>query len=698
LKEIIEGKNMIKVVTQENIQDISIRYIKGVGEKRAALLSSIGLDTVRSALLFFPRRYEDRTVIKKISECMTDETCTVLAKLISDIEIRRYSNIKCLMRASFKDDTGVMTVNWFNAPYIKKMLIRHSTYSLYGKIAAGKNGICLNNPAITQLREGEDLKMDILPVYPLTKSIRQFEIRKIISKSVEIYKNKLAETLPEGIIKKRELLDINSSYISIHRPQSIFDYETSRKRLVYEELFYLQLSLLSIKSESESALKERKYVNNDEIRRFISNIPFKLTDSQQKATYEILDDLDSDRIMNRLLQGDVGSGKTVIAVCSALKACLSSFQVAVMVPTSILAMQHYETFSSLLGDYGIRIGLLYSGIKGKAKKDIIEGIRSGDIGIIIGTHSLIREDVEFSNLGLVITDEQHRFGVNQRFSLISKAKEPDKLVMTATPIPRTLGLIIYGDTDISVINELPPGRKKVETYAVDESKRERIFEFIRKNITDGRQVYIICPLIEDSKLVDAQSVTEYTAKIRSYFPDIRISSLHGKMKVEEKEKILFEFTKGMTDILVSTTVIEIGINIPNANIILVENAERYGLAQLHQLRGRVGRGEHQSYCILVSDAKNELTRKRINILAGSNDGFYIAEMDLQLRGPGDFFGTMQHGLPEMRIANLYEDIGILKDVQDDIKAIKKGDLVISVKEKAILQSIINEMKEDIINA
>jgi ATP-dependent DNA helicase RecG len=689
---------MIKVITQGNIRDMSIRYIKGVGEKRAAMLSSIGLDTVCRALLFFPRRYEDRTVVKKINECMLDETCTILAKLVSDVEIKRFSNVKSLTRAVFKDDTGVMTVNWYNAPYIKNILTRYNTYALFGKTAQGRQGLCLNNPAVSGIREGEDFKPEILPVYPLTKSIRQFEIRKIISKSIEIYRDKLEETLPECIIKRRGLLDVNASYISIHQPSDINSYETARKRLVYEELFYLQLSLLSIKSETEAAKKERKYANNDKVIDFISKIPFTLTEAQRRATYEILADLDSEKIMNRLLQGDVGSGKTVVAVCSALKACLSSFQVAVMVPTSILAMQHYETFTGLLKGYDINVGLLYSGIKGKMKKEIVDRIRNGDINIVIGTHSLIQEDIEFCNLGLVITDEQHRFGVNQRFSLISKAKEPDKLVMTATPIPRTLGLIIYGDTDISVINELPPGRKKVETYAVDESKRERVYEFIRKNVADGRQIYIICPLIEDSKSVEAQSVSEYTEMIRSYFPDMRICPLHGKMKAEEKEKILYDFTKGAIDILVSTTVIEIGINIPNANIILIENAERYGLAQLHQLRGRVGRGEHQSYCILVSDAKNELTKKRINILAGSNDGFYISEMDLQLRGPGDFFGTMQHGLPEMKIANLYEDLEILRDVQEDIKSLKKGDIAITEKEKGIISGIIDEMKEDIINA
>jgi ATP-dependent DNA helicase RecG len=688
------GPVMIKILSSEKRLNMSIRYVKGVGEKRLTHLLSLGISTVEDALLFLPRRYEDRTVIKKISECKPEDNCTVIARLVSDIQTKTYKANRSLVRAVFRDETGRLPVVWFNAPYIKNKLKRDQEYSLYGRIGSSLEGISMSNPIMSDAGS----EPEIIPVYPLTKNIKQHEIRRIVQKGIEIYQGKLLETLPAEVLSKRGLVDINTSVIDIHHPKNMYELEKARKRLAYEELFYLQLSLLSIKTKNQSALKNRKYAANEMIYEFIGRLPFELTKAQKKVLKEIFDDLDSPKVMNRLLQGDVGSGKTIIALLCALKAFRAGMQTAVMVPTSILAIQHFETFTELLKGMDINIGLLYSAVKGNEKKELIEKTKQGKIDILIGTHSLIQDNIGFSNLGLVITDEQHRFGVDQRFRFISKGEEPDKLVLTATPIPRTLALIIYGDTDISILDELPPGRKKTETYAVDETKRKRLYGFVLKNIKEGRQVYIICPMIEDSEMVEAQSVVEYTKKIKDQFPGFRIASLHGKMKSDEKENTLFEFTRGNIDILISTTVIEIGINVPNANIILIENAERYGLAQLHQLRGRVGRGEHQSYCILMSDTKNELTRKRIEVLVSSTDGFYISEMDLKLRGPGDFFGTMQHGIPEMKAANLYEDMELMLNAQEDIKQLVSGDIAISSEEKSIMDEICSEMREDMINA
>lgn len=688
---------MIRIICAEKRLNTNIRNIAGIGDRRAVKLASIGLYTTEDALLFFPRRYEDRTSVKRIGECSTDESCTVIAKLVSDVEIRRYGASKSLTKAVFRDDTGSMTVVWFNSPYVKNMLKRYGEYALFGRITIYGRSIGMNNPSITEIKD-ETYSPGVLPIYPIIKSIRQYEIRKVIHKCVEMYTGKLIETLPLSIVEKRGLTDINSAICSIHCPEKPADFESARKRLAYEELFYLQMALLSIKSEKSASFKDRKYAGNSQVYGFIEALPFRLTGSQSNVLKEILDDLDSERVMNRLLQGDVGSGKTVIAAAASLKAALSGMQTAVMVPTSILAMQHFNTFRKMLAGYDIKIDLLFSGIRGNDKKEAAEKIKSGETDIIIGTHSLIRDEISFHDLGLVITDEQHRFGVNQRFRLVSKAVEPDKLVLTATPIPRTLGLIIYGDMDISVIDKLPPGRKKVETYAVDESKRKRIYDFIIKNVRNGRQAYIICPLIDDSEQIEAESVTQYAAKAADHLKDVRIGTLHGKMKSEEKEKVLSDFVKREIEVLVSTTVIEIGIDIPNANIILIENAERYGLAQLHQLRGRVGRGDQQSYCILISEAENDLTKKRIKVLTESNDGFYISEMDMKLRGPGDFFGTAQHGIPEMKIANLYEDICLLKDAQEDINSISAGMIYVSDSEKEVISKIIDGIKENMINA
>lgn len=687
---------MLMIVCLEKRQNTNICNLKGVGEKRASLLYSAGIRTVEDALTYFPRRHEDQTVVKKIKDLKNDDNVSVIARLISDIEMKRFGKSKTLTKAVFKDETGVMQGVWFNSPYIKNFLKRYSVYTLYGKVTIDTYGTKLSNPKITEYDQNKPL--EILPVYPLVKGIRQHDLRKVIEQSLEIYKDKLAETLPGEIKKKRGLIDIWDAIESMHSPKELDDIDKARKRLAYEELFYLQTALLSIKNETKVPVKKRRYTTDQRIGKFTETLLFELTKAQKNAVKEVFEDMDSDKTMNRLLQGDVGSGKTIVALLACLKAVYSGYQCAVMVPTSVLALQHHKTFNKLLMDTGLRIGLLYSGLKSAEKKDILKCTANGDIDILIGTHSLIREDVEFKDLGLVITDEQHRFGVDQRFRLSEKGDEPDKLILTATPIPRTLGMIIYGDTDISVINELPPGRKPVETYLVDTGKRNRVFAFIQKNINEGRQVFIICPLVEESELMELESVTEYFDKAKKIFPEYSIQMLHGKLRPDEKESILSGFANGNTNILISTTVIEIGIDVPNANIIFIENAERYGLAQLHQLRGRVGRGDEKAYCIMMSDSENPLTKKRIKVLTESNDGFYISEMDLKLRGPGDFFGTLQHGIPEMKVANLYEDIGLLHEAQEDLKAIADKSIMLSDDERSIISRIVGGIRKDMIDA
>ncbi len=504
----------------------------------------------------------------------------------------------------------------------------------------------------------------IIPIYPLTYSLSQNTIRKIIENGISEVAGKLPETMPDYFIQQYGLYDLNTAVSQIHFPTDFEHFKLARKRLVFEELLSMQLALLSLKNQYEVEKHGICFDKNAKMSDVINDLPFSLTKAQLRVLEEIDHDMESSQPMNRLLQGDVGSGKTIVALIAAYKAVKSGYQAVIMAPTAILATQHLESFNEILAKTGIRCELLVSGISKKKKEELLQRLAEGQIDILIGTHAVLEENVVFSKLGLVVTDEQHRFGVRQRSTIAEKGENPDVLVMTATPIPRTLALILYGDLDISIIDELPPNRKKIETYAVTKEMEARVNAFIAKNIDEGRQCYIVCPLVEENEEINAKSVMEMVEVYKNQiFTNYRVEYLHGKMRPKEKDEIMERFKNGEIDILISTTVIEVGVNVPNSNIMVIENAERFGLAQLHQLRGRVGRGEYQSYCILKYQGKSKMIQERMKVISGTNDGFIISEKDLELRGSGEFFGTRQHGIPEFKIANLFEDMETLKQIQ-----------------------------------
>ena len=556
----------------------------------------------------------------------------------------------------------------------------------------------MNSPVFDEI-ENTNNTGKIIPIYPLTFSLTQNTLRKIIEnglQEVEKY-GKLQETLPEYILEEYKLEKIDDAMKNIHFPKEFEDFKRARKRLVFEELLSTQLALLQLKNSNLIYKKGIEFDSNVNMSDVINTLPFKLTKAQLKVLQEIDRDMESDKSMNRLLQGDVGSGKTVVAMISAYKAVKSGYQVAILAPTAILSTQHINNFKKILDKFNIRCELLISGISKKKKEEILEKLKTGEIDILIGTHAILEENVEFKNLGLVVTDEQHRFGVKQRTKIAQKGQNPDVLVMSATPIPRTLALILYGDLDISIIDELPPNRKKIETYAVTKRMEERINNFIKKQINEGRQAYIVCPLVEDSEdeSMNLKSVlTLYETYKKEIFPDYKVEYIHGKMKPKEKEDIMERFKNGEINILISTTVIEVGVDVPNASVMVIEDAQRFGLAQLHQLRGRVGRGEYESYCILKYNGNGQNTKERMKVMCETNDGFIISQKDLELRGSGDFFGTAQHGIPDFKIANLFTDMDILKLSQEAAISIINKDIKLEKEENKLLKELVKDKFTD----
>ena len=666
-----------------------VKYIKGVGPNRVKLLNKIGIFTLKDLITYYPRTYEDRSKPKNLYECQEGEEVFVRAvacSRLSDIRLRGRTMQKLLIR----DETATAEAMWFNQSYLKSKFEQGKEYGFYGRVSKKYGKIELMSP---QFDEGNTTKNTgrIIPIYPLTYNLSQNNLRKIMENGIkEVYGN-LEETLPNYILDEYKLEKINKAVKDIHFPESFKDFNTARTRLVFEELLSVQLALLELKNRYMNEEKGIVFDKNVKISDVINSLPFKLTGAQRRVLEEIEGDMESDKTMNRLLQGDVGSGKTVVAMCAAYKAVKSGYQAAIMAPTAILASQHLENFKNILEKFDIKMELLISGITKKKKEDILQRLENGDIDIIIGTHALIEDNVKFKNLGLVVTDEQHRFGVKQRSKIASKGNNPDVLVMTATPIPRTLALILYGDLDISIIDELPPNRKKIETFAVNKNMTDRVNAFIKKQIDEGRQAYIVCPLVEENEEMDLKSVEKlYETYKNEVFPEYKVEYIHGKLKQKEKDEIMDRFKKGEIDILISTTVIEVGVDVPNSNIMVIENAERFGLAQLHQLRGRVGRGEYKSYCILKYEGKGETVRKRMKVMCDTNDGFIISEKDLELRGSGDFFGTMQHGLPEFKIANLFEDMKILKLAQEAAIKILSKDPKLEDKENMLLKRLIKD--------
>lgn len=666
-----------------------VKYTKGVGPKKVELLNKLGIFTLKDLITYYPRTYEDRSKPRFIYDCEDGEE--VLAEVVACSTVNNVRlKGKTMQRLIVRDETASATVTWFNQPYLKDKFIIGEKYKIYGKVSKKLGKITFNSPMFD---EGEQNKNTgrIIPIYPLTFSLSQNALRKIIEEAIKKVYGKLEETLPEYILKENQLQNINDATKCIHFPNEFKDFNIARKRLVFEELLSVQLALLMLKNKYKIDKDGIKFSKDAKMSEVINTLPFNLTKAQLRVLEEIDRDMEADKNMNRLLQGDVGSGKTVVAMCSAYKAVKSGYQAAIMAPTAILATQHLENFKKILEKLNIRCELLISGITKKQKVNILERLEKGEIDILIGTHAIIEDNVKFKKLGLVVTDEQHRFGVKQRMKIAQKGKNPDVLVMTATPIPRTLALILYGDLDISIIDELPPNRKEIETYAVNKNMTQRVNNFIEKQLKEGRQAYIVCPLVEENEEMDLKSVEklyeEYSKKI---FPQYKVQYIHGKMKPKEKDEIMKNFKEGKIDILISTTVIEVGVDVPNSNIMVVENAERFGLAQLHQLRGRVGRGEYKSYCVLKYEGKSDTTRKRMQVMTQTNDGFIISEKDLELRGAGDFFGTMQHGLPEFKIANLFEDVDTLKQVQLIATKILEKDPKLEKEENKKLKCLIRD--------
>ena len=673
----------------------SVQYVKGVGPNNLPLLQKLGINTLGDLITFFPRNYEDRGKPKKIYELVDGEEALIDVICASNVSETRFAKNKVILKMLVRDDTGDCVITWFNQTYVKNKFKVGERYQFYGKISIKYGRVEMTKPVFD--KEGLNKNTGkIIPIYPLTYKLSQNRLRGIIENGLEKIKGKLEETIPEYILKQYNLMDLNTAIEKIHFPDSFENYTKARRRFVFEELLTVQLALSSLKSRYDKEIDGIVFDKNVKMSDVINSLPFRLTKAQLKVLEEIDNDMENIKPMNRLLQGDVGSGKTIVSVIAAYKAAKSGYQTAIMAPTAILAEQHMQEFSKVLEQFGVKCEILLGGMRAKKRKEVLEGLKNGDIDILIGTHAILVEDVEFKKLGLVVTDEQHRFGVRQRANIVGKGLNPDVLVMTATPIPRTLALILYGDLDISIIDELPPNRKKIETYPVTKNMEFRIQEFIRKNVNEGRQAYIVCPLVEENEeFENFKSVIELAEKYqKEIFPEFRVEYLHGKMKQKEKDAIMQEFKDGNIQILVSTTVIEVGVNVPNANIMVVQNAEHFGLAQLHQLRGRVGRGEYQSYCILIYEGNSRTTKERMKIMKETDNGFIVAEKDLELRGSGEFFGTRQHGLPEFKIANLFEDVGVLKEVQKLSLKIEQNDPRLEKDENIRLHKLVEEKFKD----
>lgn len=674
---------------------MSVQYVKGVGPKRGAKLKRLNIYTVEDLLYFVPREYDDRTDFKEIADCTNGEKVSLNVQISGyPSKLRPRGNLS-ILKIPVKDHSGYANLVWFNQNYIAGKLSMGDKISVNGKVNIHGNEIQIVNP-VFEKGKGEKVGK-IMPIYPLTERLTNNEMINIMTNAIKDYGHKLPEVLPLYLREELNLMPIYESIINIHFPVDKDHYIEARKRLVFEELLTLQLGLFLIKNRTEEINGGICYPYIKEVDNFIDNLPFRLTHAQERVYKEVKKDMEKEEQMNRLIQGDVGSGKTIIAILAMFKAWRSGYQSVMMAPTEILAVQHYESISKTFLNYDINCGLLVGSLPSKKKEELLEDLRLGNIDVLVGTHAVIQENVEFNNLGLAITDEQHRFGVKQRAVLSQKGINPDVLVMTATPIPRTLALILYGDLDISTIDELPPGRKEIETYAVGFPMADRVNNFVKKQVLEGRQAYIVCPLVEESDTLKLKSAEELYLSLKDEaYKDFNVGLLHGRMKSSEKDDIMEKFKNKELDILISTTVIEVGVNVPNANIMVVYNAERFGLAQLHQLRGRVGRGEYQSYCILINGSNSKISRERMRILQKSTDGFYISEKDLELRGPGEFFGTRQHGLPDLKIANLFTDMDILKLAQRKAKEILEEDsLLLDERHFLLRQNIIRMFKDSI---
>ena len=668
-----------------------LRELKGVGEKTEKLFQKIGITTTDDLLHYYPRNYDAYEEPEEIGSLKENTVAAIRATITTGVYVNKIRNLQ-VISITVADTTGRLAVAWFNAPYLKNTLKKGSCFILRGKVSRKKGRLEMEHPEIFTPAAYEEVLHSMQPIYGLTAGLTNKLIIKLMHQILE-EQNLQTEFLPDEIKEYYHLADDNYALSAIHFPANMQELLVARKRLVFDEflLFILAVQILKGKTEEAPNAFPMKPVWTTE--QIMENLPYKLTRAQLNAWHEIERDLCSHTLMSRLVQGDVGSGKTILSFLAMVLTVENGYQAALMVPTEVLANQHFEAFTKLMEEQGITSChpvLLTGSTTLKEKRRIYGEIASGEANVIIGTHALIQEKVVYENLGLVITDEQHRFGVKQREALTTRGNAPHVLVMSATPIPRTLAIIVYGDLDISIIDELPAMRLPIKNCVVGTSYRPKAYSFIEKQIRQGRQAYIICPMVEESEGADGENVTDYTQRIREIFPsDITIGMLHGKMKPKEKNQIMEQFASGEIQVLVSTTVVEVGVNVPNATVMMVENAERFGLAQLHQLRGRVGRGEYQSYCIFMQGNEQEETSKRLEILNKSNDGFFIAGEDLKLRGPGDLFGIRQSGQLEFRIGDIYQDADVLKAASDAAGGILELDRELTLPQNEMLRERLN---------
>ena len=711
-----------------------LTQLPGIGPAKARALARLGLARLGDLLDHFPQRYEDRRQCWAIRQAPLDQPCCVSAMVA---EVPRLSRVRKgleLVKVKAVDHTGVLHLTFFNQAYLKNALSPGVTYVFYGKVEELGRARAMTNPVFEREGEGRYTGL-IMPVYPLTAGISNHLMASLARRAVEVCAPGREEVLPEDLRLAHGLCQVEYAYQNIHFPKDFEALELARRRLVFEELLVLTCGMALLKERRSQGAG--RVLDRGRVEDFLALLPFTPTGAQRRAMADIAADLASGRAMNRLVQGDVGSGKTAVAAFGAWMCAQNGCQCALMAPTELLAEQHARTLDGLLAPAGVRVGLLTGSVKGAARKTLLANLRAGEVDVVVGTHALFSQGVEYAGLGLVIADEQHRFGVAQRAALAAKGAAAQKenyaefapagadqdisipteaassfstethtLVMSATPIPRTLALIIYGDLDVSIIDELPPGRTPVATFVVGEDKRQRMYGFVRRQVGEGRQVYIVCPAVDETEALpeweetaapplDLKAVTTYAKDLQEkVFPDLRVGLVHGKLKAKEKEAVMSAFSAGELDVLVSTTVIEVGVDVPNASLMIIENAERFGLSQLHQLRGRVGRGKHQSYCVLVTASRSDTARERLRALCATNDGFQIAEEDLRLRGPGDFFGRRQHGLPQLKVADFASDVALLKEARQAAEALVEADPELTKPEHRALLRRVRKMFQD----
>ncbi len=646
---------------------MQLRTLKGIGDKTEKLFAKAGVHDTKELLRYYPRTYDVYREPVLIGDIEEEGVHAVYVSIFSDVEQKTVRKLTITTVFAVDEKGSRIKLTWFNMPFIKGSLKRGFRYVVRGRIQYKGVLISMEQPILYTMGEYEHKLHSMQPIYPLVKGLTNNMIMKAVKQCFANEKElEELEYIPEELIKKYDLMPLKEAVKYIHFPRNMEEMAKARARFVFDEFFIFMLKLDRLKNRNMQLTNEFFIGEHEETRRLIAELPFALTEPQKKTYDELIYDMSHDKVMNRLIQGDVGSGKTIIAVLALVNTALAGYQGAIMAPTEVLAKQHYDYMSQLFSEHHInaRPILLVGSMTAAQKRNAYSMIEAGEADIIIGTHALIQDKVNYKNLALVITDEQHRFGVNQRNNLAKKGSMPHVCVMSATPIPRTLAIILYGDLDISIIDVLPAGRLPIKNCVVDDAYRPNAYRFITNQSAEGHQAYVICPMVEESETTEAENVEDYTKKLREEMPKLHIEGLHGQMSAELKNDIMERFSSGIIDVLVSTTVIEVGINVPNATVMLIENAERFGLAQLHQLRGRVGRGKAQSYCIFISTSKKKETKERLDIIGSSNDGFYIAEQDLKLRGPGDFFGIRQSGDMAFKIADIYSDAGILKKAKE----------------------------------